>query len=62
VNLPEITEADVEVETTEGVLVFIFKGREFIPSHYDGPLPSHLMLTLYWSITTHLAEVSERWK
>jgi hypothetical protein len=28
--------AGVEVETTEGVLVFVFMGRVYYPSSYDG--------------------------
>src|SRR5208283_4715770 len=31
------------METTDGVLVFVFIGRESNPSSYNGPLPSHLI-------------------
>ena len=37
--------ADVgELLTTDGVVLFVFIGREINPSHCDGPLPSHLIL------------------
>lgn len=37
-----------KVETTDGVLVLVFIGREFNPLADDGLLPAHLILSGLW--------------